>query len=629
MFPSQSQVLSAKPTIQNSSNTLEKSHSTSSFDSSSHRPHITPHFSANKQTGSFINKSPLKTKITPDTLPQFGSQIRHTTFGASPKGSLDYSRQNENNFTKMSESLASPLKSSALNQYSDFHGKFESECSSNKSMNASSNLKQSNSYINAMKALQKKVKDLEENLYKERSDLEGKYKSELDIVHLKFEKDRRSQQELENKLRNEIDVLEEELNTRERTIEDLTNEIAKLRKISYEVESERTNEVQKLVNDKKRLKDQYKELEEKYLQKLKTDEELRSKNIQAEYALREKENEVLELRETISKLEKEKIASNNQFEQKLAEAISKNKLAEEKRKDIEAEFQDEIQRRFQQYDELESENKRLKAFIGELEENSNQMERIIINKESEVEDKSAQILQLREELQMMMREVEKLQVENERTHSYAQDMAQMNQRLLSNMMGSRASKEFSDFELNQEMQKTIPMQEYNRGLEGSLSMDYLSRNQPTEEQIPVFTRMENQRYSKTPRVRDRNMGNSSHMRGYSLGSPGHNRKSSFFQGVKFIGEDLSASEMGGRRNRQEARSPQKSFSHFDNRSSMNISKLDPIERIAEMKRNANREAGFDKLELERVIKEIIEIQKEMLEYNKECQILMNDMMVSL
>jgi len=617
MFHSHSKDYSAKS---NPSNPLAKSHSTSSFDAGSHQSfqhHITSQVTENKHSSSFVIKSPTKSQPSSDTLPYFGNHLRQNTFGTSPKEALNRNQHNDNIYSMRNESSTSPLKSSMLNQNFDIR-----EYSSNKSSNASGNLKQSNSYINAMKALQKKVKGLEEQLYNEKLELESKHKNELELVQLKFEKERRSQQDIENNLRNKLEFFEEELRAREKTIDDLSNEVDKSRKVSYEIESERTNEVQKLVNDKKRLKEQYKELEEKYVQKLKADEELRSKNIQGEYSLREKENEVLELKETISKFEKEKMELNNQFEQKLAEAITKHKLAEEKRRDLEIEFQEELKRRFHQFEEIELENRKLKSFIGELEENATQMAKYITEKENEVEDKSLQILKLREEMEVIMREVEKLQTENERTHLYAQDMAQMNQRLLGNMMDkSRASKDLSDFELNQEIQRTHPVQEYQRGLDGSISMDYLQRKYQTEEQLPVYTRVENHRYSKTPRARE---GIVSHIRGNSVGSPKHKRGNSYFQGVRFSGEDLSASEMGERRNRPEVRSPQKSISYYDNRNSMNSSKIGPVERIAEMKRNVSRE-NVDKMELEIIIKEIIEIQKDMLEYNKECQILMNDM----
>jgi len=568
---------------------------------------------------SFPTTSKSKSPNISEILPSFGNEIRMTEENSMippPRIGQNRSDQRDNKpVRRLDEAHMFPFEGGRGHKLSADFGQVQvpGYSQTTKASNATNDLKHSNSYINAMRALQIKAKNLEEQLSKQRAELQERHQKELEILN-------RKTLELEHNMRKQITLLEDDLREKTRSLEHLTHENERLRKMGYEVESERTLEVQKLVSDKKKIKEQYRELDQLYQEKLRADEQLKIKSAMVDSIVKDKETEVLELKERLSTLEKDKISLSLQFEQRLNELVRKNKLMEDDRRETEQQSQDEARRMAQREEELHHEMAQLRLYIKELEDRNIHTERKVKEKEQEVIEKSAQVIKLKEDINAMASEMDKARTNNDRTHMYAQDMAQMNQRLITNLMkqskGSNyASEQGGEFPDTFASSLTQTGLEYNPGFDDSVSIDLpLKRKQKDFE--PDFGKGA---FHKSPK-------SGFNSRKQSIGSPKRNELGSASKSPKLGSEDLGASE-GEYRIQRRQRSPQ----GFLSRSALNSQRGRPLETLSGKKMRSpskgSREHMMDKLELERVIKEIIEVQREMLEWNKESQKLMNELMV--
>jgi len=589
--------------------------------------HISPH--AGQRSRSFLSNNqdnisfPTTTKSNhqniSEILPSFGNESTKANNNnpiPAPRIGLNRSDQRDKPVRRLDEAHMFPFEGGHGQKLSADFGQVPGYSQTTKAGNPANDLKHSNSYINAMRALQIKAKNLEEQLSKQRADLEERQRKEIEALN-------RKTLDLEHNMRKQVDLLEDELREKARAAEHFQHENERLRKMGYEVESERTMEVQKLVNDKKKLKEQYRELDQLYQQKLRADEELKIKNTLVDSIVKEKETEVLELKERVSTLERDKMSISLQFEQRLNELVRKNKLMEDDRRETELHGQDEVRRMIQREEELHQEINQLRLFVKELEDRNIHTERRFKEKEQEVIEKAAQILKLKEEINLMASEMEKARSNNDRTHLYAQDMAQMNQRLITNLMKQSRGAGAGNFASENEgfgdtfASSTQNGIEYNPGFDDSVSIDLpLKRQQKDFE--PDFG-VKGTAY-KSPKSGGFNS------RKQSIGSPKRNELGSASKSPKLGAEDLANSENEYRFIQRRQRSPQGMLS----RSALNSGRGRPLETMSGKKARSpskgSREAMMDKLELERVIKEIIEVQREMLEWNKESQKLMNEIM---
>lgn len=552
----------------------------------------------------------------PDSLPSFGTERRQVSFGeqiTAPRSRLRHDFQNEVLARRLSEasptSLRSPLGQSRLSAGVGM----DYGLGGSRGLSASKDLKNSSSYLNAMKALQAKVKHLEQQMQIveiEKGELGEKHRRDIEALGRKFEEERRSLLEFENGLKNRLKLLEDDLKERDKHVSDMNRENDRIRKLGYESEVERTEELQKVLSEKARIKDEYRDLTLKFEDKKKAEEDLRGRASRLEGTIREKDGEIIELNEKIRRMENEKTAQTRQFELKLSDLVIKNKQEEERRKEWEAQYQEEIKRRMGRDEEVSGELESLKIYIQELEDRTNQAEKRLHLKEDELMEKNAQVLKLKNEIETMIRDQEKAKAASERAHIYAQDMAQINHRLISSMMDKSQG---ADLPSAYQTISTQNLRENTGGFADSVGSDVPVRRQRSE-----FGRVDNYSNYKTPKSAGKVFETTSRTNGWSVASP------------KYRGGDDFTS--GGRIRSPRTRSPN-DFHVGSGEKAMNISRVrsGPEERLSRSRgRSGNkedREAARDRLEREEVIKEIIEVEKEVLEWNREYQRLMTEMLV--
>ena len=555
-----------------------------------------------------------------ETLPSFGNEGRQISFGgpnSSSRSRLHHDFQNETLARRLSETSPTSLRSPLAQTRGSVGLKSDYGFANNRGYSASKDLKHSNSYINAMKALQTKVKNLEEQAQYfdiEKKELADKHKRDIEAISRKFDEERRSLIELENGLKNRLKLLEDDLRERDKILAGMDEENERIRKLGYESEIERTEELQKILGDKARLKDEYRDLNARYEDKVRAEEELKVRYNRVEYTLQGKDAEIVDLNERIRKLESDRASQTHQFEQKLSDLVIKHRQEEERRKDWEAQYQEEVKRRLNRDDEVDGELERLKMYIQELEDRTDQAEKRFHKKEDELREKNAQVLKLNGEVDTLLREQERARAAGDRAHLYAQDMAQINQRLITSMMEkSQGGEQPSGIHIT----TTNNQREYTGGFAESVSSEFPNR------------RLRSEYLTKTPQSAVKSPEITSHTRGWSIGSPKYKddntrEMEAFLQGSRIVGDDFGS----GRRVRSpkefELRSGEKPTHASRAKSRFGESKSYNQGRSASKE---DREAARVRIENEEVIKEIIQVEKEVLEWNREYQRLTNEMAV--
>jgi len=391
------------------------------------------------QKYSFTNEPVIQYQNTPNISLQVNgySQGRPSlTERISPKGL--------NNMTSSKHFDTSPKKYSV--------GSLGASASS--SQLRGGDLKNSTSYINAMKALQTKIKTLEKELEARDNDLSlfvQNKQQEFENFKMKTMEERSSWIRVENNLKQKIQLLENELNDKQKLLEAVTDENAQLREQVNVTESERSKEFESTIREKTNYKSHIHQLELQVSEHLRLIEDLRRELFENQQEFTKYEMDIKFLNDKVTKLENDKRDIKISYENRTQDLAATTTQLERKIYDIQNDFDKEMKQNERTQSNLKSQINHINKQLEDLESSKKSIFDTLKEKEREIWSQQKELTALKHELQNLTQENHKTKALSDYTKHFAQDVATVNEKLINSLLESTKVKAPQQFDFEKEV----------------------------------------------------------------------------------------------------------------------------------------------------------------------------------
>lgn len=318
-----------------------------------------------------------------------------------------------------------------------------------------SDVRESASYANAMKALQNKIKSLEKDvadLKAEKTKQADDYQHNLNLLQGKQAEERSQFEQVESRLKTRLELAEHELREKTRYATDLQKENDHLKEQLLNSETDRKKEYQASLAERNQFKVRLNELERMAEAESRRNKEAK---LEEEHLIKERENlrsQIERLQEKCMKLEKDLREKDINYEWKVNELTDKNahleKTLKETRFELQNEFEASAQREKelkQRIDELTREKIELSGQVDDLRAYARERDTELNNKSEIISKRDKEVSKLKSQLDSMIKEQEKTRLLSDVTQNYAQDVADVNERLLATLMESTRNKSVGNF----------------------------------------------------------------------------------------------------------------------------------------------------------------------------------------
>ena len=258
-------------------------------------------------------------------------------------------------------------------------------------------IRASNSYVNAMKALQNKIKQME----KHNEDKEN----EVQMISKEFEEyknkligERDASDRIEGNLKNKIELLEKESNEKQILLETVNKENEKLKANLAEIQNEKQKEHEKVTKQKGNLDEKIYEFEMKLEEQIQLNNKLSQQNSEKEKMNSQLEADRKLLLENNYKLQNDEKEMKSSFEVKIMDIANKNSFFERRILEIQTDFEKELKSKEQKerllYHEIQSLKNENEDFKGTTEELNIYLRDI----QTQLSNKDNEIIQLKNEI---------------------------------------------------------------------------------------------------------------------------------------------------------------------------------------------------------------------------------------
>lgn len=342
------------------------------------------------------------------------------------KFSQNYGSPNEHYTSTLHESaLRSPISTDLnLNPFMDSQlpssSLLASKASSSMSKSGVRDLKHSSAYVSAMKALQNRIKALEEEL-NNANRMNEKLEHGLGTLESKLNEERHSFSAVENSLKVKLNLVENELFEKQKLVEELGDHNSQLRQALHTSETERTLEVQKTIREANQIQGKLIELEDRFRDQAILNEELQKRQIDIEHNYQAVRADYQVTYEKNQILTQEKKELKFQFDEKINSLVHKVK-------DLESQLtENEHTMRRKNENERKLQEELLTATIQNKE---------IRSLEETNRRQAEEIQKLKNEITIIKKEQERHKMIADYSSTYAQDLASQNAKLINNYMNT-------------------------------------------------------------------------------------------------------------------------------------------------------------------------------------------------